>query len=428
MRGITIAIGKQGIQFFVEHYLKDRLIQKFHDIRENRSIYVGPGPQNENPRNHGLDGYWFGDYDDGAAQLTVALTDGTLEHFNPSFTGVTQGANGSFDLGFTASNFDMQYQWAESYYHQWRGNQDFPPDPEHFEQVNNQSRGAYSVNIGELTVNIKARFEYEEKSKTWEFMAQEGSVATVKPGSTTPAPGRSYVAVADSCFSTHVSAQANSAIVSIGFANLLNDQIRGILASIPGSGDLGGGIKYDFSLGDPQGLAFPNDHGIQIGVKGGASYKNTPFDESNHPELPLPLPPADSDIHHLNMYVSKYEVDALHWAYFQAGLLNTIVNPGDLPDPKVLKVHTYVEWITAFVPYGPFAMQAIIKPKTPPDVQFATVWEFTTDTLADLKSQLPGSVYKNLCLGISAPPNITPPRRTWSPTSPYAKWTSSTGP
>ncbi|MDQ5823372.1 MAG: hypothetical protein M3441_04060, partial [Chloroflexota bacterium] len=111
---------------------------------------------------------------------------------------------------------------------------------------------------------------------------------------------------------------------------------------------------------------------------------------------PLPVPPVPTDQHHLQTYVSDYEINALHWAYFMAGLLNVTVNPSDLPDPDVLKVKTYVAMIPAFKPYASFAMQAHIVPKQPPTVTSQQVYIFTTAAMSLLQQQLPASVYQQI--------------------------------
>ena len=88
-----------------------------------------------------------------------------------------------------------------------------------------------------------------------------------------------------------------------------------------------------------------------MGVAGGASYNGTPFSGGTPPQLPLPAPLAETDTHHLTMYVSNYEINALLWAFTQAGKLNLTLNPTDLPDPAVLKVATYVRNAKALAPY-----------------------------------------------------------------------------
>jgi hypothetical protein len=388
MRAITVAIGKQGINFFTEHYLKSVLIKKLHDLREDRSVYVGPGAQNEgNLQGQPVDGHWFGDLDDGAAQLTVKLSNGTLENFNPVYNGVTQGAGGAFDMNFTASNFDMKYQWSESYYWQCRVCRGSSSDDEQYEWLFDQSRGAYTVNIAELKVTIKTIFDYNPTTKVWEFKSRGGSVSSIKPGAASQVPQSSYVRLgySPSCLATHISDQADNAILSINFVQIMTDQINGILAAIPGSGDMGDGIKYDFSLADspPPALVFPGDHGVQLAVHGGLI---TPVfsPPSNYvlPNLPFPTPPTDGDAHQLIMYVSNYEIDALYSACRKAGRLNLTVGPSDLADPDLLKTQNYRE-VPGFSRLGDRDMEAQIAPADDPLnplnplTTFQEVWLFT---------------------------------------------------
>jgi len=417
MRAITVAIGKQGINFFIEHYLKTVLIEKLRELRDNRSVYVGPGPQGEGNRQGQPDSHWFGDFDEGAFQLSVSLTDGTLENFNPVYSGVRQAASKSFEVSFTASNCDMKYQWAESYYHRWRINSE---DPIFYEQLDNQNRGAYTVNIAELKLTVKITFDYNQDTKAWEFKSEGGSTASIKPGPLSQPP-YGKVRAAAACLSTHVSQQADDAIVSINFPKLMTDQINGILAAIPGSGDMGDGIKYDFSLADspPPALVFPNDDGVQLAVHGGLiTPVFSPPSNYELPSLPFPSPPTDSDAHQLIMYVSNYEMDALYSACRKAGRLNLTVGPSDLAgDSDLLKTSHYKE-VKFFKQYGNRNMEAQIAPADDPLIPltplttFQEVWLFTQKYTKDntddpkyldpncvmytLYHQLPADVWNNV--------------------------------
>jgi hypothetical protein len=395
MQGITIGIGSQGIHFFIEHYLKDVLTRKFHEIRQNRTIYVGPGPQYNWDRSDLRN--WFGSYDSGAAQLNVQLSGGTLENFNPVFNGVKQGANGSFDLGFTTSNFDMEYQWAEAYLYQWRDSGCDPTDPNtdctvHYDPNKNSGLlGSFKVNYAQLVISLKVLFTFNSDSKVWEFKAQDFSAPTVKPGPLPSVPGRSWVKASESCFSTHASDQSKSAITSIDFAQLMNDGIQGILATIPASGDMGDLIKYDFSLGD-QGLVFPGNNGLQIGIRGGASYNNVPSPPKAAPPLPLPAPPADADTHHLNMYVSGTELDALYWACWKANKLNQKITKTDLDTPALLDTNNYsVDYIAQ---YPDCAMMLEVSPTEAPITTFQKVWIYDADVMRKLQADLRPDVWK----------------------------------
>jgi hypothetical protein len=96
------------------------------------------------------------------------------------------------------------------------------------------------------------------------------------------------------------------------------------------------------------------------------------------------------------VYVSDYELNALHWAYFQAGLLAVTVEAAQLQDPDVLKCKTYVPMIPAFKPYSAFAMQAKVVPKAAPVAAFELVYQLTDAVMNQLQQQLPSNVYQQL--------------------------------
>src|SRR5262249_45481488 len=134
--------------------------------------------------------------------------------------------------------------------------------------------------------------------------------------------------------------------------------------------------------------------GIKIGVTGKVRYRGEEYTGQTPPTLPVPPPPLDQN--HMQVYVSDYEINALQWAYFRAGLLTTLVTPSQLPDPDVLKVKTYVRTIQALKPYQPFSMNALVEPLQAPVAAFAEVYQFTTDAMATLHQQLPSDVYQRI--------------------------------
>ncbi|HEU4391831.1 MAG TPA: hypothetical protein VFV34_28855, partial [Blastocatellia bacterium] len=127
---------------------------------------------------------------------------------------------------------------------------------------------------------------------------------------------------------------------------------------------------------------------------GGASYNGTPFSGDPPPKLPLPKPPGDNDPHHLNMFVSNYELDALNWAYYKAGKLNLTIQPQDLADPHALTVATYTTFEPTLKPYSAFVMFADIAQNAAPVSSFQLVYIYTTSVMDLLKKQLPANFYQ----------------------------------
>ncbi|KJV06545.1 hypothetical protein [Methylocucumis oryzae] len=388
MQGITIAIGKTGIQFFTQNYLVGTLVTLLGKLAPpNRTIQVAnfktyPSYQVEI------------DY----SAISIVLSNGSLIGFSPTFKTVTQGvADDSaktpiFTLTFAAGNFSAKYDWQENYHWDEYDTYTGPNGPvvQHTDG-NTSTPLSYSPGFGQLTAMVIVQFLFDSSNNAWEITTYKTSAQTANL--TANIPGSSILNGQDaSCAGTHVDDATAQAISAIDFATPLNSLLSGIIKTIPGSGNLGDGMVYDFSLGD-SGLVFPNNDGIQMGVKGGASYNGTAFSGPTPPSLPLPVPPTDSDTHHLSMYVSNYEVDALNWAYYKAGKLNLLITPQDLPDPKLLLVSSYTTFEPSLTPYSAFVMNAQLTQNIAPVTSFQTAYVYSKSAMTLLQQQLPATVY-----------------------------------
>jgi hypothetical protein len=393
MQAITIAIGKAGVNFFAQQYLGDNLTNTLGKLKPpDNTISVANFEWSPD-----TDTSWS--YSD----ISIELTDGALENFAPTYQGVVQGVTSDsketpiFTLTIVANDFSVSYSWTENYQYvhdwtTWVGR-----IPTHHHKSGSASTPlSYSPSFESLTITPIVQFLYSSANNAWEISVS--SISTQPSGEAANIPTASILQHQDnSCFSSTVSSATAQSLEDINFVQAINGLITGILATIPASGDLGSGIVYDFSLGD-SGLLFPNNDGIQMGVKGGATYNGTSFSGSNPPSLPLPAPLADSDTHHLNMYVSNYEVDALNWAYYEAGNLNLIITQEDLEeyDPDALKVSTYTTLEPSLNPYAGCVMQAQVAQNAAPVSSFQTVYVYTADVMALLQKQLPANIYQLL--------------------------------
>lgn len=377
MQAITIAIGKAGINFFASQYLADSLIQHLKQL--------APPDKNLTPPNitNNLDTY---------DNISIALSNGQLQGFVPAMGTPTQQSGGNFLIPLTAPAFTAVYNWAEQYmytfcYLYFGAVQCNDPKQE-------KNQFVYSQPMTGLLTQITVQFSFD--ANAWDIkVANTSSSATPGPPSI---PANSVLQYQDSTkcgFSSHVDDATAQAIAAINFASLIAGLFQGVIASIPDSGKLANGVVYDFSVGD-SGLVFPNNDGIQMGVKGGASYNGTAFSETPTPSLPLPAPPADNDTHHLDMYVSNYEVDALYWAFYKAGSLNLVINPADLPNPAALAVSSYAGWEPALTPYQAFVMQAQVSQNNAPTTSFQTTYVYDAQTMTYLSKHLPPVVMNSL--------------------------------
>ncbi len=379
MQNITIAVGKTGVNFFSNSFLVNKILGLLNQLTP---------PDKTIPISYFHSGgvFTWNDY----SGISVALSNGQLTSFQPVFQGLSQ-AGQIFTLIFQANNLNVSYVWLETFTATPVRSQGRPPYIIYGSPQDESNKLNYNLSIQSLQISVTVQFIYNNTAQAWEITV--GSVSPQLNGINASIPQGSILK--SNCGSDNIGPATEQAIETIDLATPVNALIKGILQTIPGSGDLGNGIVYDFSLGD-FGLLFPNGDGIQMGVKGGASYNNTNFPGTLPAALPLPTVPADSDTHHLNMYVGGYELDALNWAFFQAGKLNTVVNPTDLPDPDVLKVKTYLNSEPSLKPYQAFVMQAHITQNTAPVTTFQTVYELGATAMENLKAQLPQNVYELL--------------------------------
>ncbi len=382
MQAITIAIGKAGIDFFVQNFLVTKLTTLLKELTPPNKQLTVPDFTGEGASKY--------------QNIVVNLTQGSLPGFNPIFQSVTQGANGNFSLTMVTTVFFAEYSWNEQYVYTFC----YP----YFgaiqcdEPKNENHTYTYQQLIVQLSTVTDIRFTFNSTNNVWQITVQKCQ-GTATPGNAS-IPKDSILNKQDTTkcgLSSHVDDATAQGLANIDFATPINTLIHDILATIPGSGNIGNGILYDFSLNGSN-LVFPNNDGIQMGIKGGASYNNTAFSNDTPPSLPLPAPLSDSNTHHLNMYVSNYEVDALTWSFYKAGKLNTIITASDLPntDAYVLQVKTYADKLPLLIPYQLYDMQAQLVQNAAPITAFQLVYKINTSTLAQLQNQLPANVWQIL--------------------------------
>jgi hypothetical protein len=379
MQAMTLSIGQAGIDFFARTLVANQLLQALQDIKlANSSLSM--------PDYHSSTCNYF--------NIKIDLTKGSVSGFSPTYQGVQQQNTGNpagsqFALNLAAGNFTAKYDWEESYSEECCTSGMYGGA---YCQTNQYSRSyGYAPVIGNLAVTVLTAFQYQQSNNTWTITTVSTSAVTSNVSPNIPA--KSVVQHEDPrCFSSHVSDATAQSISSIDFATPINAVIPPLLGSIPASGDLGNGIVFEWELGDA-GLTFPKANGISVGITGRVSYRGTYYQGPPPTSLPVPPVPAAGETHYLQTYVSDYEVNALQWAYYQAGLLDTTATPDTIPDPNALKVKTYVAFIKQLEPYKAYSMRADIKPQAAPVSAFQAVWQFTRGNVDNLKSQLPIDVW-----------------------------------
>ncbi|HEY2578994.1 MAG TPA: hypothetical protein VGI74_22025 [Streptosporangiaceae bacterium] len=373
MQALTLAISPAGVAYFGQQFVVKDLAKTLGELKPpTRRIEVP-----DFATFTADDSTWY-------SEIVVSLSNGKLTGVNPACQSLTQEPGGKFKVVLLISNFTADYAWHEKYRVKYCTVWCLSDD--------RQAYFTYRPLIGSLTTTVDLAFVYNQSTQSYDIKVEQTKAESANI--TASVPGQSVLQNEEQgCLSRHVKDSTAQAISAIDFAPGVSSALGPVLRSIPASGQLTQDIRYEFAVGD-SGLAFPGDKGIAIGATGRVSYKGNFYPAQ--PPPPLPVPPVPAGDHHLQAYVSDYEINALHWAFFQAGLLNTTVYPADLPYPDALKVKTYVDLIPAFKPYQSFAMKANINPKQPPVNAFQQVYEFTATAMRSLEQKLPATVYQSI--------------------------------
>ncbi|MDI2124980.1 hypothetical protein [Yinghuangia seranimata] len=376
MQALSLAIGPAGITYFTQQLVAQQMTDELARITPpDRTIPIPPFTVGG-----------FG-YSDSYSNVAIVLSNGSLSGFAPKSGTVVQKSGGKFDLTLQAQAFTAHYKWHESYSDYSCVAGDIGPV---CNWINGSDDYPYGPVFGSLTTVVTLGFQYNATSKTYDVVLA-GTPTTSTAGVQPNVPGQSVIQTqVGSCFSSHVSDATAASVSAIDFSKPIADVFPPLIKSIAGSGHLTDDITYDFGVGD-SGMSFPGDAGIAIGITGSVSYKGTPYPGTPPTGLPVPPPPTDS--HHLQTYVSNYELNALYWAFYQAGRLTLTINATDLPDPDALHCKTYANWIKSLKRYSAFAMRADIAPKAPPTVSFQKVWVLNTAAMQTLQAKLPANVY-----------------------------------
>ena len=404
MQAITVAIGKQGIEYFSKTVVATQVVARLeaagppdrlvpvHDITQVESQRVAIDISLKTT-------YKWSD-------IEIKLTKGEFENFEPEYKGVKQIGE-QFEIDFESGSFAVEYNWQENYQYSINGKKkgDYENEFPH-----------YRPTFKFLNINALLEFNFNQDNDTYQLLTKKDDNESATKDANIPS--QSVIQEEDkTCFSTEVSKATAEMVSNIDFSETINQVFPDLFASISASGRLTDSIRFDFAVATgtgENGLQFPNNpdspvqagkdgNGITIGVTGAVQWRNDagewqyyPGDNQPIPLLPVPRVPDDNDKHYLNIYVSNYEINALYWAYFKSGGLDKLVTPESLPDPDLLNTSTYVELVPAFEQYDGDAMYAEISPIEAPINSFQKVYEFTSDALDKLEGAVPEDVFKKV--------------------------------
>lgn len=371
MQALTMAIGPAGIDYFAQRLVAPSVVGEWNRVRLNENIIALPTFKVPFVQTASSE----------ISQMKIQLSNGTLSGFAPRYESISQIAGGKFPMLFSARNFTANYDWHESYQRvdikrvSGRSKPSYP-----------QGKFKYAPGIGLWTIDVMLEFSFKP-SKGYELMFR--STGETKSSSLSANfPAESVIQKRkqnEECFASKASELTHEGLMQFMFQ---------YFKSIPASGALTTDIYYEFALGD-SGLKFPEDNkGIKIGMIGKVRYRDQEYTGQTPPTLPVPPPPTDKN--HVQVYVSDYLINALHWAYYKAGLLTTRYTPSQPPHPDVLKVATYASAIQALKPYENSEMNALVVPQQAPVTTFQEVYQFTTEAMKSLDQRLPSDVYQRI--------------------------------
>lgn len=387
MRAITASIGQKGIQLVIDRLLRPDLEASLRSVTPvNSSFYPDDIPS---PANRDVVGH---------RDIHVHLKDGSFLGYVPTYTGCSQGTaakgtSGKFLLGYTAAGFYAKYNWTEEYEQQQTNKYGQPLDPKKSENWFERgpfNLGDYKPLIGLLAFPITLRLVYDASARGYDILA---STEVSLSGFEVNLPKNTVLRGSSCKFDDSALAKAGESFANVGFSAKLQAAIPEKLASIAASGQLTPEIVFEFDLCDP-GILYPNDDGISMGVTGSVSYLGERYEGTPPEALPSPAVPSEKC---LTIYMSSYELDALHWAYWRAGMLDVEVDPDTLKDlignsaPLRTENYTYLDSV-----YPPTPMHAQIAPKQAPTTTCQAIYEITDDVLKVLQPQLLETAYDAL--------------------------------
>jgi hypothetical protein len=399
MQALSLAMGPAGITYFTQQLVAQHLINALAGMTPPpKTVPVGDF-NNSYPDGTG------GIAEDSYANVSITLSNGSLSGFKPGYQSITQ-TDGSFQLTLLANAFTANYNWREAYQDTYCDTDEY--DNQHCQPAQDYATDLpYAPTFGSLTAVLTLGFQYDQQNNSYDVVlvapAGGGSPVQATPAgvqANIPASSIIQYDTTGTCGAeTHIDDATMNAVSSIDWSTAISKTFGPLIESIAASGQLTPNITYNFAVGD-SGLSFPGGKGLAIGITGNVAYQDTPYPGT--PPVGLPVPPPPTDHHHLQLYVSNYEIDALYWAFYQDGKLAVTVQPTDpdLPDPDVLKCKTYEALIPALKQYVTCAMKADVVPKQAPTIAFQQVWVLSTAAMATLQSQLPGTVYTML-LGLT---------------------------
>jgi len=393
MQPVTVAISPTGIQYLLKELLGHQIALALQSNLEAPSYNFQPADFSFLPSGSSIEN----DY----SKISVNISGGEIEKFSPVFSGCVQGPGGDnsqFAITMTVSNLVVNYPggWHEAYTYQaytWtRGGQKVKassPD-------NGPHNNTYDYSVQLPTLTIQVTFQLSASSDGYKLTYSSSSA---DPGNPNPnIPGGSILNQQSSVcgYGAHISDATKQQIAAMNWSGVLASSLDKIFASIGESGQLGP-VTFDFLAPGDTPLVFPSGGGIQIGAEGLVSVNGSAYPVTPPADLPFPPVPTGNPVPHATYLVQDYELDALCWGFFRAGVLKATLAHGDLSDPQALETETYRGGSLNIlaVTYPKSFMTADLQALQTPTVSFTTIYEFTDKSVAKIQQDLGSAVWDN---------------------------------
>lgn len=390
LQGLTVAISPSGLDYFASTLLVPSIAQALSGLAPPDKAIKVPKiliSSNTNSTADARPGGWPPPrVTVWAENIVVSLSSGSLSGLTLGKATLSQDSDGHFTLAIDTGRFTVNYTWDEKYDRE--GCVDGGCSLE--KHVHNIY--PYSFVVDKMTITLELQLKSSAPGK-WELDLLSAA-GTASSSSANIPPGSVLNLQSQSCFKTEVSQTTLQAIDGIDFKTPITRLIGPLFGSIPSSGELSPDVVFEFPLG-PSGVSFPGGAGVAAGVTGDATYKGTTYPGTNPPQLAVPAVPTT---HHLAYEVSGYTFEALLWAFFEAGELEVTATQANIPDPADLDTSNYqnTPLQALYDAYPDTPMSATIEATAAPTVTFQGVYELTTQSMAQLKPQLPSGVYSKL--------------------------------
>jgi hypothetical protein len=340
------------------------------------------------------------------SNYVLNLTNGEFTSFAPVYQSCAQQApdppasdTGQFEVTVDAPNCSVTYDWVESYTQTV-----FPAPPFENGSKNvgpNKPPYSYEQSFTSFNVSVTYALAYSAKDGNYAFTYLACSTSPEGEQATIPSQSVLNDQVSGECFSSNVSSATENQLENLNYSGTVTGIVNDIMATIPASGELeGGAVTFDFGPSSSTALQFPDNNGVTAGVLGDVSAGGTSYSTVVTPpsDVPVPQLPSGGDAPWWDVAynIQDYQLNALFWGYYQAGMLDTTLTEADFnngvggpSNPLYTSYYANAGPLKViYTTYPDQPMQALLTATGPPTVTFQGVYALTPTNVATISMQL----------------------------------------